>query len=68
MTKLLAAVACLVVGYLAGAIGSRIDMTSRHTGKQLREMATGKVREHLFRREWLVDAAGGAVPAGADAE
>ena len=46
----------------AGAIGSRIDMTSRHTGKQLREMATGKVREHLFRREWLVDAAGGAHP------
>lgn len=42
----------------AGAIGSRIDMTSRHTGKQLREMATGKVREHLFRREWLVEAAG----------
>jgi hypothetical protein len=42
----------------AGAIGSRIDMTSRHTGKQLREMASGKVREHLFRREWLVEAPG----------
>jgi 4-amino-4-deoxy-L-arabinose transferase-like glycosyltransferase len=42
----------------AGSIGSRIDMSSRHSGRQLREMATGKVREHLFRREWLVAAPG----------
>jgi hypothetical protein len=37
-------------------------MTSRHSGKQLREMATGRVREHLFRREWLVEAPGERSP------
>ena len=39
-----------------GAIGSRIEMTSRHTAQQIWEMATGKVREHLFCREWIVPA------------
>jgi len=45
-----------------GAIGSRLDMTSRHTGRQLREMAAGKVREHLFRTEWLVPAGDATQP------
>ena len=39
-----------------GAIGSRIDITSRHKAWQIREMATGKVKKHLFAREWLVPA------------
>lgn len=42
----------------AGAIGSRIDMTDRHIGQQLPEIATGRVREHLFRHGWLVVAPG----------
>ena len=37
-----------------GAIGSRIDITSRHKAWQIGEMAAGKVRKHLFAREWLV--------------
>ncbi len=37
-----------------GAIGSRIDLTSRHTTKQLWDMATGSVQEHLFCRKWIV--------------
>ena len=41
----------------AGAIGSRIDLTSRHTPQQIWEMATGRVQRHLFSREWLVPAA-----------
>jgi hypothetical protein len=38
----------------AGAIGSHIAITSRHTGEQIWRMATGEVQRHLFRREWLV--------------
>jgi hypothetical protein len=37
-------------------------MMSRHTGTQLREMVTGRIREHLFRREWLVEALGDRSP------
>jgi putative flippase GtrA len=39
-----------------GAIGSRIELTSRHTPEQLWAMALGHVQEHLFRRAWLVSA------------
>ncbi|MCA9284809.1 MAG: hypothetical protein KDA22_06330 [Phycisphaerales bacterium] len=38
-----------------GAVGSRLTMTSRHSSAQLKAMALGRVREHLFRREWLVE-------------
>ncbi|NBX25266.1 MAG: glycosyl transferase family 39 [Planctomycetes bacterium] len=38
----------------AGALGSHIAITSRHTGEQIWRMATGEVQRHLFRREWLV--------------
>lgn len=37
-----------------GAIASRIELTSRHTPRQLFEMATGRLAEQLFCREWLV--------------
>lgn len=40
----------------ADAIGSRINVTSRHKAWQIREMAMGKVKKHLFCREWLVPA------------
>jgi hypothetical protein len=40
-----------------GAIGSRIDLTSRHTAQQLLDMAAGNVKKHLFCREWVVPAA-----------
>jgi putative flippase GtrA len=43
-----------------GAIGSRIDITSRHKAWQIREMATGNVKKHLFAREWVVPA--GSLP------
>jgi len=39
-----------------GAIGSRINITSRHKAWQIREMATGSVKKHLFAREWVVPA------------
>jgi hypothetical protein len=39
-----------------GALGGRIELTGRHTRQQILEMATGRVQEHLFRREWLVPA------------
>jgi len=45
----------------AGAIGSRIDITSRHKAWQIWEMATGSVQKHLFAREWVVPA--GSQPA-----
>ena len=45
----------------AGAIGSRIDITSRHKAWQIWEMATGSVKKHLFAREWVVPA--GSLPA-----
>jgi len=37
----------------AGAIASRIELTSRHTPRQLLDMATGRLAENLFCREWL---------------
>lgn len=37
-----------------GAIGSRLELGSRHTASQLRDMLEGRVGRHLFRREWLV--------------
>ena len=37
-----------------GAVSSRVDITSRHTARQIWEMATGRVEEHLFCRHWLV--------------
>jgi len=37
-----------------GAIGGRIELSGRHTPRQLWEMATGRLAETLFRREWLV--------------
>ena len=37
-----------------GAIGDRIDLTSRHTPTQLWDMALGNVSEHLFCRRWVV--------------
>jgi hypothetical protein len=37
-----------------GAIASRVELTSRHTPRQLVEMATGRLAERLFCREWLV--------------
>jgi len=40
----------------AGAIGSRIDITSRHTAQQILKMATGNVTKHLFCKEWVVPA------------
>ena len=36
------------------AIASRIELTSRHTPRQLLDMATGRLAENLFCREWLV--------------
>jgi len=45
----------------AGAVGSRIHLTSRHTARQIWEMATGSVQKHLFSREWVVTA--GSLPA-----
>jgi len=45
----------------AGAMGSRIDITSRHKAWQIWEMATGNVKKHLFAREWVVPA--GSLPA-----
>ena len=36
------------------AIGGRIELGGRHTPGQLWEMATGRLAETLFRREWLV--------------
>jgi hypothetical protein len=37
-----------------GAVGSRIEISGRHTPGQLWEMATGRFAETLFRREWIV--------------
>ncbi len=47
-----------------GALGSRINITSRHKAWQIREMAAGKVKKHLFAREWVVPA--DPMPFGAD--
>ena len=45
----------------AGAklLGRRLDLGSRHTSKQIMEMIKGKVFEHLFLKELLVEAQGG---------
>ncbi len=40
----------------AGAVGSRIEITGRHKAWQIWEMAAGKVKKHLFAREWIVPA------------
>jgi len=37
-----------------GAIGNRMDLTSRHKAWQIWEMATGKVKKHLFKKEYVV--------------
>lgn len=37
-----------------GAVGSRIELTSRHTPRELFAMATGRFAETLFCREWLL--------------
>jgi putative flippase GtrA len=39
------------------AIGSRMDLTSRHKAWQIWEMATGEVKKHLFKKEYVVPAA-----------
>ncbi len=39
-----------------GAMGSRINITSRHKAWQIWEMATGSVKKHLFAREYVVPA------------
>lgn len=39
-------------------IGQRFDLSSRHTSRQIVEMLKGKVFEHLFLKELLVEAAG----------
>ena len=39
-----------------GAIGSRIELTSRHSREQIFELAQGRVEEHLFCRQWLLPA------------
>lgn len=46
----------------SGAIGMRIEMTSRHTAQQIWQMATGHVQEHLFCREWIVPITAAAHP------
>jgi hypothetical protein len=52
-------------------IGRRLDLGSRHTTKQIIEMLKGRVFEHLFLKELLVEAAAvgqntSAIPLGAD--
>ena len=37
-----------------GAVGGRIELTGRHTMRQILDMACGDVQRHLFCREWLV--------------
>jgi hypothetical protein len=49
----------------AGAVASRIQMASRHTGEQILQMFTGKAREQLFHREWIIPL---AKPAAAAAD
>ncbi|MEI8044911.1 MAG: phospholipid carrier-dependent glycosyltransferase [Verrucomicrobiota bacterium] len=39
-------------------IGQRLDLGSRHTSKQIMEMVKGRVFEHLFLKELLVEAPG----------
>lgn len=36
-------------------IGQRLDLSSRHTPRQIKEMVMGKVFEHLFVRELLIE-------------
>ena len=44
-----------------GAMGSRINITSRHKAWQIWEMTTGSVKKHLFAREYVVPV--GSLPA-----
>ena len=37
-------------------IAQRLDLSSRHTSQQIREMLKGKVFEHIFVQEFLIDA------------
>jgi len=37
-------------------IGQRLDLSSRHNSSQIREMLRGKVLEHLFLKELLIEA------------
>jgi 4-amino-4-deoxy-L-arabinose transferase-like glycosyltransferase len=39
-------------------IGERVDLGSRHTSKQIMEMLKGKVFEHLFLKELLIEGPG----------
>ena len=41
----------------AAALGSRIELASRHTARQIIQMASGHLEEHLFCREWLLPVA-----------
>lgn len=36
-------------------LGRRLDLSSRHTGRQIKEMIEGKVFQHLFLQELLVE-------------
>jgi hypothetical protein len=49
-------------------VGRRLDFGTRHTAKQIKEMIQGKVFQHLFLQELLVEtpAAGAAPPAHPD--
>ena len=40
----------------AKAIGSRLELGTRHTPDEIRDMLLGDIGKHLFRREWLVPA------------
>lgn len=39
-----------------GAIGSRIELISRHSREQLFELAQGRIQENLFCKQWLLTA------------
>ena len=39
------------------ALGGRIQLTSRHSPAQIWEILTGRVRENLFCREWIIPVA-----------
>jgi 4-amino-4-deoxy-L-arabinose transferase-like glycosyltransferase len=46
--------------HAGGVVGQRLELGSRHTSEQIRDMLRGNVFEHLFVRELLVDAEGEA--------
>jgi len=43
-------------------IGERLDLSSRHTPRQIKEMVMGKVFEHLFVRELLIESSAAPRP------